>query len=132
MISPTGEGIRGFDGHGEGRWGAPRGGRRTHRGIDFIVVEPGDNVVCPIENAHVVRISRPYIGTSYSGLILKNDDLTIQMFYLDPLKDIVGRDVKRGAVIGHAQDISLKYSGMIPHIHLRIIDINPTLFLHRP
>lgn len=132
MISPTGEGIRGFDEHGSGRWGAPRGGRRTHRGIDFIVADPGDNIVCPIENARVVRLSRPYIGTSYSGLILKNDDLTIQMFYLEPLNGIVGKLVNRGAVIGHAQDISLKYPGMTPHIHLRILDINPTLFLNRP
>ncbi len=130
MISPTGKGIRGFDGHGRGAYGAPRGGR-MHRGVDFIC-DPGQTVVCPIDAARVIRESRPYKEGDYSGILIKNEVVTIQMFYLLPTEGIYGRQVQQGSVLGVAQDISCKYDGMIPHIHLRILDIDPELFLRIP
>lgn len=131
MISPTGKGIRGFDGHGTGRYGAPRDGR-MHRGVDFIC-DSGQDIVCPIDNAKVIRESKPYKeDLSWSGIVLKNEVVVVQMFYFEPVKGIFGKAVKQGDLLGYAQDISLKYPGMIPHIHLRIVDIDPALFLRLP
>lgn len=129
MISPTGKGIRGFDEWGSGRYGAPRGGH-MHNGADFIC-DPGQDIISPIDNALVVRESKPYPKEDWSGIILKNDHFTIQIFYLKPL-NIFGSFVSQGDKIGTAQDIGLKYHGIIPHVHLRILDIDPELFLRLP
>ena len=130
MISPTGNAIRTSDAHGRGAYGAKRG-RRSHRGTDFIC-EPGQNIVCPIDRAILVRECRPYVIGPYSGALLKNDDLTIKMFYFTPWTDLIGADVRQGDVLGIAQNISTKYPGMTNHIHLEIVSINPELFLRLP
>ncbi|MFZ7126998.1 MAG: hypothetical protein ACOWWM_12675 [Desulfobacterales bacterium] len=120
MISPTGQRVRQKDKWGSGAYGARRdGGSRMHRGTDYIC-HPGQPVVCPIDQALVVREARPYAGGSYSGVLLRAKRIEIKLFYLEPLLDLYGRTVRMGDVIGHAQDISRKYPGIIPHVHLQI------------
>lgn len=128
MISPTGKPVRLQDAHGKGCYGAPRG-NRIHRGADFIC-DPGQEVVCPLYEARVERVSKPYAADlRWSGLKLRNAHLELFLWYLEPLAGIVGQWIHQGDVIGHAQDISIKYEGITPHVHLEIESINPVLFI---
>lgn len=136
MISPTGHGIRHDDKWGRGVYGASRdGGTRIHRGVDFIVSPIGQIVVAPC-GGNVIRVKRPYAepikGVLFSGLLIQATDFEYTMFYLDPLSEVIRMRVEQGQIIGHAQDISLKYPGMIPHIHMQFDSINPELFLRLP
>jgi len=134
MISPTGKPIRDFDAWGRGTYGAPRG-KRIHRGVDFIC-EAGQQVICPIGGLNgdviVVREARPYTEGEYSGVLLKTVGIVIKMFYLEPDRSLIGQTIKQGHIIGHAQDISEKYEGMIPHVHLEIVGMNPEVLLNLP
>jgi hypothetical protein len=126
IISPTGKGIRN-DGAGSGLYHASRGDR-LHQGVDFLC-EPGQNVVCPINNAKVVRHAYPYSDLSYGGLLLRNYWFEILLFYLTPRDDIFERVWFQGEVLGTAQDITARYGGdMLPHIHLQIDSCDPLLF----
>lgn len=129
MISPTGKGTRGLDKYGSGAYGAGRG-NRIHRGADYICV-PGQDVVSPVSGT-VIRAARPYRGDDYSGLLIRSPDIEIKLFYLKPLSRIIGANVKAGEKIGVAQDISKKYPGMTPHIHLQIDSIDPELLINLP
>jgi len=40
--------------------------------------------------------------------------------------------ITKGQVIGKAQDIGLRYPGIIAHVHLQIDSINPELFINLP
>lgn len=130
MISPTGQPVRIQDNHGRGHYGARRG-NRIHRGADFIC-QPGQSVVSPLaDRAHVVRVAKPYADDlRWSGLLLRAPHLEVKLFYLTPLPGIVGQWVRQGEQIGIAQDISIKYEGMTPHIHMEIPSINPVLFIN--
>jgi len=130
MISPTGKGIRTRDKWGSGRYNVSRGDRK-HKGTDFIC-EPGQWVVCPIDEAEVYRVARPYLREGYSGLVLTGAKIALKLFYLEPIDDIVGEFVKQGHRIGIAQDISEKYPGMIPHIHLEVSRVDPEIFINMP
>ena len=133
MISPTGLGIRGQDKWGNGRYGAPRGDK-PHKGSDFICV-PGQEIVSPI-NGVFVRIKIPYAepvkGVFFSGVLLRGNGYDVTMFYLEPLKAKVRMPVKKGEVIGIAQDLRIKYDEITPHIHLEFSSINPELFINLP
>ena len=134
MISPTGHGIRHSDKWGSGLFGAPRGDRR-HKGVDFIVSPIGQIIVAPCAG-HVVRIKRPYAnpvnGTLFSGLLIRASDFEYTLFYFEPLNEVMRTRVEEGQLLGHAQDISLKYPQMIPHIHMQFDSINPELFIRLP
>jgi murein DD-endopeptidase MepM/ murein hydrolase activator NlpD len=127
MISPTGEGIR-SDRAGDGHYGARRGAK-THKGVDYICI-PEQPIKAPI-SGRIVREARPYATGDYSGVVIQNKHYAIKMFYLDPVRDLIGEDVEQGAVIGTAQDISKRYAGqgMTPHIHLEIDHVNPEIFV---
>ena len=131
MISPTGHGIRHSDKWGSGHFGAPRGDRR-HRGVDFIVSPIGQIIVAPCAG-DVVRYKRPYAnpinGTLFNGLLIRASDFEYTLFYLEPLIEVIRTRVEEGQIIGHAQDISLKYPQMIAHIHMQFDSINPELFI---
>ena len=132
MISPTGRGVRQADKWGMGLYGASRGkGMRTHKGADY-VCEPGQNVVAPITGT-IAREARPYGDPEwlhrYSGLVIFNQYVSVKMFYLEPMRQLIGKRVRMGEVIGIAQKISDKYPDMIDHIHLEIESVNPELFM---
>jgi len=130
MLNPTGGKIRN-DVKGSGLFNAPRGNDRKHDGIDLIV-KPGHKVLSPIDGL-VTRQARPYAHENYSGLEIEGDRITVVLFYLRPLKGIVGSQIEKGDIIGIAQDISKRYGkGMIPHIHLRITRCDPVLLMGMP
>jgi len=131
MVSPTGKGLRQSDKYGRGAYGVSRrSGTRKHQGADYIC-EPGQDVVAPIAGT-IKREARPYPPpdwfTRYSGLVIENEYCSIKLFYLEPMRQLIGQRIRMGQTIGVAQDISKRYEGMIPHVHLEITSIDPALF----
>lgn len=124
MISPTGQKIRRVDKWGAGQYGQPRG-RKLHKGGDYIC-EPGQSVVAPIAGL-IIRRARPYKKGKFSGLLIQGRHIALKMFYFKPTANIIGHYVHQGDKIGEAQDISEKYPGMIPHIHVRIDSADPEI-----
>ena len=136
MISPTGHGIRYADKWGRGAYGAPRdNGSRIHNGLDFIVSPIGQKIVAPCAGL-VVRIKLPYANpvknVLFSGILVRASDYEYTLFYFEPLKEIISTRIQEGQLVGHAQDISMKYPGMIPHIHMQFDSINPEIFMRLP
>ncbi len=130
MISPTGKGIRGSDKWGSGAYGSSRdNGSRIHSGVDFIC-EPGQNVLCPISSGKIIREAKPYSKGDYSGILIRGKNIEIKMFYLMPIFPMIGQECRKGDYIGIAQDISEKYPGMTPHIHLEIVSLNPGVLIN--
>jgi murein DD-endopeptidase MepM/ murein hydrolase activator NlpD len=116
LFNPTGGAIR-SDFVGDGHFGARRG-KRIHAGIDLICV-PGQPVFSPIAGT-VSRFAYPYVGEpEWKGILIRGRKYDVKMFYLSPTieKD---DEVTRGQVIGTAQDISIKYPGCTPHVHLEV------------
>lgn len=130
LISPTGKSIRLMDDFGSGLFNAPRG-KEKHNGIDYIC-EPGQVIISPVDGT-VIRKAFPYPNKEYAGVLLENDSIILKMFYFIPDKKIIGSKVKQGERIGIAQDISKLYNDkkkkMIPHIHLQIEGIDPTVLM---
>lgn len=128
LISPTGKGIRN-DRAGLGHYHAARG-LRLHKGMDFLC-DPGQNVICPLASAEVIRLAYPYPDQGYEGLLIRSPSLTIKIFYLIPADDILHKILSQGDLIGTAQDITKRYNDhrMLPHIHMQIESANPALFL---
>lgn len=103
---------------GDGHFGARRSDH-THEGID-LVVEPGQLVIAPTK-CHVDRIAMPYpVDFTWSGLQLSTPLVLIKIFYIEPLKDIIGKDIDFAEPLGYAQDIRKKYPSITPHIHFQV------------
>ena len=120
-LSPIvqGQTIRGCDPDGCGHFGAGRGDRK-HNGID-IVVQETQPIMSPI-NGEVVRYAFPYEDRSFAGLAIQNDDYFIKIFYMAPSVE-PGTIIKKGQVIGFAQNIQRRYGPEItPHVHLEVWD----------
>ncbi len=124
-FNPTGGYIRN-DGHGRGGYGESRGSR-THKGIDFDGF-PGSYVCSPVDGL-VERTGRPYAdGGVYDCYVVVKEsaERSWRLFYVRPLPDIIGKDVRRGQAIGVLMNVSLKYpeneldGAMIPHCHLEL------------
>ena len=137
MISPTGREVRKSDRWGFGTYGASRSKtvkgklvKYVHAGADYICT-PGQGVVSPI-NGKVIRIAKPYANETFSGLVIRGARITVKMFYFNPLHNIVGKTVKRGDLIGHAQDVGQVYPGITPHVHLQIDSIDPEILMDIP
>jgi len=132
VISPTRRGIRRADRWGSGEFLAPRKNHR-HRGVDFICT-PGQTVVAPVDGV-LKREARPYLREDYSGCLIESPNYVLKMFYLrldEHLLNKLPTTVCKGQALGTAQDISKKYPGMIPHIHLEFVLVNPEIFLNLP
>lgn len=127
--SPTRRGVR-VDGAGSGYYHAPRGSR-LHQGLDFIC-EPGQRIYSPLHNAEFLRYADPYGDGEYGGLLIRNGDMEVLLFYLSVDPEITHQKLYHSTVIGTAQDISLRYPDspdMIPHVHLQIDSVDPLLFI---
>lgn len=120
---------------GCGSFGASRsGGARTHNGLD-IKTTVGQQILSPI-SGKVTRFPFPYgSDLTYTGIEIINEDYKVKIFYMKASVS-ANTDVVKGQVIGHAQNISAKYSStMTNHIHVEVYNaktnalINPeTLF----
>jgi len=128
LISPTGGGIRN-DAIGSGYFHARRGSRR-HDGCDFALPQGiGQQIVAPITGLFK-RTAYPYTNdTKIRGGIFVNGDIKLEMFYFDPIQELIGKSVTMGEVVGVAQDLGKKHPGIESHIHLGIIEINPLILL---
>ena len=124
FVNPTGRGVR-MDGGGDGRHGAPRG-KRKHDGLDFACI-PGQAVLMPVDG-QIVRVSLPYkYDTNWRGVHIYHKRIELKMWYFKPDLGFIGRVCDAGEIIGYAQDISQRYENVTPHIHLRIVKIDPLL-----
>ena len=124
FINPTKGRIRNDSG-GLGHHGAPRG-HRLHKGVDFSCYK-GQPVLMPFDGI-IVRESLPYKDDlKWRGVYIYNRRLEVKIWYFRLYKNIIGKEVKVETPIGIAQDIGEKYKGVTPHLHFRIINIDPTL-----
>lgn len=126
-VNPTGGKIR-SDSGGDGSFGASRRGR-LHDGLDFECWS-GQPILMPV-SGRIVRPSYPYkYDDNYQGVYIHSNRIDIKMWYMIPFPDRIGSYYEAGVEIGFAQDISKKYSEVTPHIHLRIVKIDP-MFLFK-
>ena len=136
MISPTGHGVRGQDKWGSGLYLAGRG-NRLHPGEDYIaIVKPVPQEIVAPTSGLILRerfpYSEPVEGVFFGGVQMQCPNCVITMFYFQLDKKLIKMNVKEGQVIGIAQDIGLKYPGIISHVHLQFDSIRPGLFINLP
>jgi hypothetical protein len=98
--------------------------------MDFLCC-PGQDIVCPIDSAEVVRMAYPYPDKTYGGVLLRNSRFEVMLFYFTPSDHIFNKTLSKGDIIGVAQDITQRYDNrhMQPHIHLQIDSADPAMFL---
>lgn len=104
---------------GLGHFGAPRR-NRTHQGLD-LVVEPGQPVRSPIAG-RFIRTGRPYPDGPFRLVVVQGEGWDVRLMYVDPDPALVpGAPVKRGQVLGTAQDVRQRYGqAMKPHVHIEV------------
>lgn len=110
---------RGRDRYGDGQPGSSRdGGTRAHNGLD-IVARPMQQIMSPVGGlvGGVSIQRRPfYTWNPRSGnrkvCGLGNKTLYVLGLFSGP--------VQAGGLVGHAQDLSSKYSGITNHVHLEV------------
>ena len=121
---PEGGKIR-SDSEGDGNFGSKREDR-LHKGVD-ITVRPGQMVPAPIDG--VVTKKKDVYKDDNMGLHSTHIEgtgkwtgYTVKMFYMDYTALKEGTPVKRGALLGPAQDVSLRHKkkNMTPHIHYEV------------
>lgn len=123
-VNPTGGGIRN-DNRGLGHHGAPRG-NRTHDGVDLVATK-GQDILMPVDGI-MIRESLPYSDDlKWRGAHIYNPRIEVKMWYFLPDLELIGKELKAGSIIGVAQNIGEKYEGVTPHLHLRIVKIDPML-----
>lgn len=109
--------TRKCDAKGCGYYGASRGTRK-HVGIDFVTVV-GEPIYAPV-SGKVTRL--PYAASDlvHRGIEIKTGNEVHQLFYIKPSVP-VGTYVKKGQIIGTADDLRKKYgSSMTNHVHHEI------------
>lgn len=126
LYNPTGGQVR-MDTEGSGVFGASRG-VRLHLGVDLQCI-PGQKVMAP-HSGRITRMVYPYANNLvYKGVEIVNDTFISWLFYIEPLHDLIGKQVVGGQVVGVAQNITQKYSPkMKPHIHWTLY-VNPEMFI---
>jgi len=123
------------DGHGCGHFGASRGARK-HQGID-LTCKPSTLVYSPVAGT-VTKLGYTYSDDlSFRYVEISDQGYRFRVFYINPLVD-PGQKVSKHTVIGEAQDLRGRYSGITPHIHFEIktaggdyIDPTPTMLAQR-
>jgi len=131
MINPTGGNVRN-DLHGQGYFGAPREKiengkvkRYRHRGRDYVCI-PGQEVYIPFT---AIPIRRKSPCEDYHGILFRGRGIIGTLFYVQTKDDIINKELREGDVIGIAEDISLKWPGVLPHVHFQIDKIDPELLI---
>lgn len=135
-----------MDKQGSGQYlsSRPKNTSKVHEGVD-LEVKPGDPIFSMGDGVVKSVEVYPYRNTVlYTGIrILYDNGFTMKIFYMAPNKSLKkDMKIKKGDLIGNAQDISLRYNKpdtkkedkMLPHIHLEMRDsslkhYDPNLFL---
>jgi len=135
LTPPCNRGIRGTDKYGSGAFGASRnGGTRWHLGVDTLC-EPGDPVLMPADGVIVMHgIAYPDDPRFRTIRIQSSDETDVQLRILYVLPEAgLGTSWKRGERIATAQNIALKYDGILAHVHFEVrrngVPIDPTKLL---
>ncbi len=127
MLNPTGLGIR-SDPAGDGHYRAKRGSR-LHAGLDLLC-DPYQPIKAPIAGKVSRQVQVYKDDTDWKGVEIIGERMTIKLFYMVPIENLLGTDIEVGTVLGFAQDISKKYGvSMQPHIHVEITKIDPECLL---
>ncbi len=128
LYNMTGGTIRN-DPKGGGYWRSSRGAK-LHKGIDLTIPGGvGSAVRSPITGV-LERVAYPYADdTRFEGAVFVNGDIMVKAFYFYPAQNLIQQKVTMGEVCGIAQDISIKYVGMTPHIHIQVDRINPLILM---
>lgn len=109
---------RGSDSKGSGHFGAPRGSR-THTGIDY-AAWPGSYVHAK-KPGKVTKLGYAYaddLGWRYVEVTDENSN-RVRYFYVKP-SVAMGDSIQKGDIIGLVQDLTLRYRGITPHIHVEV------------
>ena len=120
FVNPTGNGARGKDAYGEGRFGASRTGH-IHAGVDY-VAHAGQEVRAPIAG-FVTRVGFPYKDSAefrYIEITNRSTGYTARVMYVGPEVQ-EGQALALGQTIGRAQSLHRRYpNGITNHVHLEI------------
>ena len=134
-------GFRGVDPWGAGGFRAPRdGGQRLHMGCDILTL-PGDSILAPIEGI-ISRVGLAKAGTELGSIhITGTGDYAgwhVKMFYVLHGQSVhAGDSVKKGTILGIAQDVAGFYHTAFPqrpktmrnHIHIELrMNVDPARF----
>lgn len=133
LLNPTGGTIRN-DNKGAGFFRAQRRRKDSsiylHRGVDFLLpLGPGQDIVSPISYNKARRVQVYRDTSEYTGWEMQNDEICIKLFYMIPNYILIDQFARQGEVIGTAQDISVRYPGMLPHVHMEIVWCSPLLLM---
>lgn len=118
--------IRGTDAHGSGAFGARRGKRRRHRGVD-ICAEAGTPVFILADGIISIKYRRTgkmypdsskYVISYFEGLSIGGDDRWL--FGLGYVCPFPLHPFNERWPVGLAQDIAARYPGITPHIHFMV------------
>ena len=115
--------IRGWDSHGCGLYGAPRG-KRKHRGLDLVCAYQEDFETHV--SGTVTRLGYPYNMHDRRGRgqlryvqVTDSKGYMHRFMYISPRVKL-GDHVLKGDVLGHYQGLERWYSGITPHVHYEI------------
>lgn len=109
------------DKYGSGQYGASRdANKRKHNGLD-VIVTAGEEIKSPITGS-IIRQAFPYKNDkNYEGIVIKGDGewsgYEIKIFYV---KGLFSGKVVNEQVIGHAQDLTVKYPKITNHVHIEV------------
>jgi leukocyte cell-derived chemotaxin-2 len=113
---------RGRDRFGSGQPGSTRDhGSRSHMGLD-IVAAPAEKIFSPIDG-NVIREAFPYKDDPrMRGILIRGigdfSAYEVKFFYV---LGLFSGKVNAGDLIGHAQDLTVKYPGITNHVHLEVL-----------
>ncbi len=107
------------DGKGDGRFGSPRSGGRTHRGVDLEA--PVGTPVRAIRSG-IVEINMLHRGLGKYIQIRHDDELESIYAHLQTSMVTVGERVKQGQIIGTVGKTgNARHRVIKPHLHLEVL-----------
>lgn len=114
--------LRYHDSYGSGNFGASRdGGKRKHKGQDYLVAS-GSTIFAPISGT---LTSGPAYASGKNPELrlikIKSGLTTVNLMYVKPESDLIGKTVEKGQPIGTAQSLQKLYPGIPNHIHVEIL-----------
>lgn len=108
------------DGSGDGDFGADRGDH-IHEGVDLLA-SPGETVYSPVDG-RFVRVGYPYRDDhSFKEVVIDGEGYEVKLMYVLPYAGLSpGDPVRRGDVVGFAQDVVERYGPpMLAHVHVEV------------
>jgi len=132
---PTEGCIRGTDPQGNGAFGSPRSGGRTHAGIDYSG-GGGSSVTAPMSGWVEVVDDGIRITRKVEGL---NMSYSMRLLHINPTV-VHGQYITEGARVGTVQDLTGSMPGITNHAHVELYVVykgetileDPSMYLNCP